>query len=323
MTFKLPALPSAKANIQELADYAELVAWEQGSVSQREIVAYLGRVDDNDSDIGCNDDEDENTELLDDVMLELDRRLIECRGGYPFDLLSEGTLLKFLSKKSGSLQSTVYRYLLLSTRLDMSANNVHRGIDGCHLLELLAVHVLKVYLGKRAKACVFGTSAKGNFEARVSRLCADLREGVRFRNPDNIPPRAKDDKLDAVAWIPFRDGLPGQLIVFGQCKTGTNWGDDVSQLQPIDFINKWIEFPFLVPPVRAFCVSESADRQTWRGTSLSTGILFDRCRMVDLCKGFNFSETKKWTEAAKKSVKLVRVAARKKSRSRRRKIQRA
>ena len=41
--FKLPARPSSGADIHELADFAELLAWANGKVSAREIVAFLGR----------------------------------------------------------------------------------------------------------------------------------------------------------------------------------------------------------------------------------------------------------------------------------------
>ena len=56
--FKLPALPSPRSQIHELADFAELLALQQGTVSAREILAYLGRVSENDPNEGIDDEDD-------------------------------------------------------------------------------------------------------------------------------------------------------------------------------------------------------------------------------------------------------------------------
>ncbi|MCH7727956.1 MAG: hypothetical protein IH991_15990 [Planctomycetes bacterium] len=299
MTFKLPKLPSPQAGLHELADFAEIVAWDQGSVSEREVIAFLGRVDDNAHNDGVNDDEEEATNLLPDVMIELERRANACRSGYPFELIREGTVLDYHSENEASPESIVYRYLLLSTRLNMKSSKVHADLDGTLLLEKLAAHVLECYLGSRAKSLVFGTAETGTFRHKVEQLCETLCEGVGFRALDNnATVHAVDDKLDAVAWIPFHDSTPGQLIVFGQCKTGSNWSGLVTQLQPSDFAKRWFKEPFLVDPMRVFCLSEALDRTRRKSTQVSAGIIFDRCRLVDFCDGFNTADIERWTDAA-------------------------
>ena len=306
--FKLPHAPSPKADVHELADFAEITCLRTGTVSKREIVADLGRVDDNDNNIGCDDNEDENSDALDEVMLEIDRRDKACRNGYPFKLELAGTVLRHPAS-TGDDRSIVYLYLLLSTRLNMKEDRIHDGIDGALLLEEIAAHVLKNYLGGvRARSFVFGTSVAGGFSDKVDALCHELREGTRFRPLDSASIQANDDKLDAVAWVPFSDCLPSQLIVFAQCKTGTNWGGLTTQLQPGTFIGKWMMSPILVTPIRAFCISEAADRSRWNGASLEAGILFDRCRLVDFCDNLPKSLTarvQRWTEAATKFVALA------------------
>ncbi len=306
--FKLPNPPSPQAGIHELADFAELLCWINGSTSAREIVAYLGQIDDNHTNAGCNDDEDENAGVLDEVMNEIERRATACSSGYPFTLEMEGTVLKCSSLETEATQSIVYLYLLLSTRLNMKDNRIHANIDGAYLLEALSAHVLKSYLGaSRAKSFVFGTSNQGAFQDKVNDLCQALCEGSGFRSLDNAPVQANDDKLDTVAWVPFADRLPGQLIVFGQCKTGTTWRDSTTQLQPENFIKKWMKEPVLVNPFRAFCVSEAADRARWKGNSVSAGILFDRCRLVEFSariSGTTISEIRTWTLAAKETIGL-------------------
>jgi hypothetical protein len=303
--FILPKAPTPRAEIHELADFAELLCLEKDQTSAREIVAYLGRVDDNEHNDGCDDDADEAAELLDDVMNEVDRRAHACPTGYPFRLDRKGTVLRF-ELTEDQQKSSIYIYLLLSTRLNMKDKRVHDNIDGTHLLEELGAHVLRNYLGgSKAKTLVMGTSIGGTFEKRVQALCERLCEGTGFRNLDDAPVKAQDDKLDAVAWVPFRDSLPGQLIIFGQCKTGSNWENLVHQLQPDAFVKKWMQDPILVNPIRAFCISEAANRATWKGTNVGAGILLDRCRLVDFSDNADadlMQRMNRWIEAARKSI---------------------
>jgi hypothetical protein len=303
--FTLPSPPSPQADVTELADFAELLCLEKNQTSAREIVAYLGRVDDNDNNVGCEDDDDENTYTLDEAMNEIGRRQQACGAGYPFKLERAGTTLQ-LDNTQHNQRSTIYLYLLLSTRLNMKSNRVHDGLDGTHLLEELGAHAIRNYLGgTKARTLVMGTSLGKTFQERVETLCQHTCEGIRFRSLDGGKVTAQDDKLDAVGWVPFADALPGQLVVFGQCKTGTNWKDLVHQLQPDSFMAKWLEKPILVKPVRAFCISEAADRATWKSTCVDAGILLDRCRLVDFSDNVDaglLARIERWVKAAQESI---------------------
>lgn len=310
MTFKLPELPSLRAEMHELADFAEILAWKQNSISEREIIAFLGRVDENAHNEGVNDDEEDATNLLPQVMIEIQRREAACKGGYPFSLTREGTVLRYNESDENLTASISYRYLLLSTRLNMMASKVHAGLDGTLLLEFLAAHVLRCYLGQRSKSFVFGSAEAGSFANKVVDLCHQLNEGSGFEPLDNkASVNAVDDKLDAVAWIPFNDETPGQLIIFGQCKTGTNWKNLETQLQPTVFAKRWLKSrAFLVDPIRAFCIAEAIDRSRWNHVSAAAGIVFDRCRIVDFCEGFDATQIRNWTDAAFKSISIGGLA---------------
>ena len=280
--FKLPALPSARADVHELADFAELLAWQRNFVSIREILAYLGQIGDNEFNEGVDDDDDQNANALDDVMIEIGRRRQACGSGYPFLLDMRGTVVRH-QVDDNSERADVYRYLLLSTRLNMTKEKMQDGIDGTGILEELSAVVLRCYLGPaRARSFVFGTATPGGFEEKVRRLCQEIGEGGTFANIDPGPVDANDDKLDAVAWVPFADGRAGKLIVFCQCKTGSNWKDHVTQLQPDSFIFRWTSGrSYVLNPIRAFCVSESAQPSKWNGLAGYAGLLFDRVRVVD------------------------------------------
>lgn len=280
--FKLPALPSPRADVHELADFAELMAWQNDSVSAREILAYLGRTGDNEYNEGVDDEDDINADALDGVMIEIDRRSKSCVGGYPFALDLKGTVLRH-DPSDSSERAVVYRYLLLSTRLNMTADKVQADIDGTGLLEEISAAVLRCYLGyNRAQSVVFGTAIGGTFRDKVDALCGALGEGGGFEALDPGPVNANDDRLDSAAWIPFLDKRGGKLIIFCQCKTGSSWREHTTQLQPDAFIRRWMKHrTFLVVPVRAFCVSESTSPNRWGGLVSYAGLLFDRLRLVD------------------------------------------
>ncbi len=305
--FKLPNLPSPQAECHELADFAELLAWDKGEVSEREIIAYLGRLEENDHNVGCDDNDDENADELDEVMNEVERRASACGKGYPFVLDQAGTVLRYAPDDEDH-RSHIYRYLLLSTRLNMQDSKVHAGMDGTCLLEELTASVLRCYVGpKRARTIVFGTAAQGRFEDKVNGLCRELGEGGFFRTLDAGAVDANDDKLDTMTWVPFSDKLGCQLIIFGQCKTGSNWGGLLTQLQPEAFIKRWMSKPYLLDPLRAFCVSEAANRSHWCGHVVYAGLFLDRCRIVDFCDELNpalLQRIKTWSAAAKATVDL-------------------
>jgi hypothetical protein len=307
--FKLPDSPTPQAEAYELADFAELLAWEDSAVSERNILAALGREDENDNNIGCDDNDDRNAEKLDGVMNELDRRATACGKGYPFETALQGTVLRYLDNDNDE-RAHVYRYLLLSTRLNMTHDRVHAGIDGALLLEEVAAHALRCYLGfDRARAFVFGTSTGGKFSEKIDELCLQLGEGTKFKNTGGGPVEANDDKLDVVSWVPFSDKLRSQLVIFGQCKTGSSWEGQVSQLNPEIFIKNWMLDGFVVPPVRGFCISEAADRSRWYHRASYAGLLLDRCRLVDFSTGLDaklLHKIKAWNATAKKSVLVPR-----------------
>lgn len=303
MSFMLPHAPSPEADVQELADFTELRAWDRTDVSAREIVAALNQVDDNDNNIGCEDDEVRNTDKLTDVFRELDRRAWICGAGYPFAVQASGEVLQHSALDPANARQVVYRYLLLSTRLNMLKQRVHAKLDGTLLFEEFSAAALKEYLGNdRARSLVFGTSVGGGFGEKVRILCDQTREGGTYRSIDDSGSTANDGKLDAVAWIPFADRREGQVIVFSQCKTGTTWKNLITQCRPNDFAKKWFEKPFAVDPMRAFCVAESLDKSCWFSHCVGAGLVFDRCRLVELSESIPPALLKRlldWTVAAK------------------------
>jgi hypothetical protein len=305
--FRLPHAPSPRAEIHELADFIEWCAWRDGQCSARAANMALDQVNDNFDNQGCDDDSDETGRNLEEVFVELERRVKACGGGYPFQLDRVGSVLTHLRKADNS-RCAIYHYLLLSTRLDMKDNREHGDIDGADLLERLAAHVMRNYLGpERARSEVFGTSTQGSFAEKVDALCLALSEGGGFKQWDRGRVYANDAKLDVVTWIPFSDGHPGKLIVFTQCKTGSTWRNRLGDLNPEAFLKTWTQHRCVsLTPLRAFCVSEAASQSRWTEITAQAGIFLDRCRIIDFAHNLDaalLKNLKRWTMEAFRSLR--------------------
>lgn len=299
--FKLPNPPSPGAAVREVADYLEYLAWKQKSVSEEEMKGILGQLSDNEYNEGCDDSDEPIEQLTEDAFREIERRKHSCANGYPFAINISGTVLRHLPKMT-STQNVAYRYLLLATRMDMAKSRKHDEIDGTLLFEELSECALKNYLGpSRARSIRFGTSSTGSgFAARLNNLCKELGEGGGYRRQIGAEFK-KDGGLDIVCWLPFADLRPAKLSIFAQCKTGTTWSEQVTHLDPGAFAKRWLEFPFPVTPVKAFCISEALDEPAWVESQYNSGILFDRCRIVECSRDLPKNvvrKMKRWSSAA-------------------------
>ena len=299
--FKWPSVPSVYAPRHELADFAELLCWQQGDTSATALTRLLGRLAENDYSEGVPEEEEVDWRV-EEAFEEIERRQKACRDGYPFDFVDGENTIRVVGGP-GRPAHALYKYLLLSTRLNMTSSRLHAEIDGTLLLEDLSAQVAKMYLGERAQSLVFGTAADGTgFKEKVDSLCLSLGEGGGYSNRTPWS-NVKDGKLDVVAWKPFADGLVGKLIGFGQCKTGTYYKDSLTELQPDGFIKKWMLKPMAVLPVRMFFISEALPLTSDErfNISIDAGLLFDRCRIVDFCDGVDqevMTTVREWTTAA-------------------------
>lgn len=142
------------------------------------------------------------------------------------------------------------------------------------------------------------------FREAVTALCKEhIGEGQTFR----IQPvgSAKDSRLDVVAWRDSPDRLPGKLLLFGACASGSDWHEKVFELNPVSFCNKWMaEQP--VAFVKAFFVPHRIHLQDWKHHSWDAGITFDRCRIAFWAMNgdnrIDYSEYKAWTQSVLRSA---------------------
>ena len=308
--FKWPGVPTSRAPAHELADFVELLCWQQGTASSTDLSQALGRLADNDYSDGV-PEEEEIPLHIEAAFQELELRIVACGGGYPFWLQEKGNVL-YATQNLDKASLWIYKYLLLATRLNMGtgqgSDRSHAGIDGTHLLEELSSETGREYFGARAESMVFGTAAgNASFPSKVTDLCNKIKEGGGYANHAQNINNTRDGKLDVVVWQHFSDVLPGKLIAFGQCKTGTNYQDTLTQLLPDSFCRKWFQSQPALTPVRSFFVAEALHRGAWYGAASDAGLLFDRCRIVDYSNrlsGSLLGRIDAWTEAAARANHL-------------------
>ena len=305
-----PVPPSSRAPEHELADFAELLCWQQGSTSATHLTQSLGRLAENDYSGGV-PEEDEIPKDIEGAFQEIERRIEACSGGYPFSLDDKGNALHAIDNTDDN-KYIVYKYLLLATRLNMgTSKGNHRlqaRIDGTQLFERLSAEICREYFGDHAESMVFGTAAgKANFPGKVKELCDRIKEGDGYASRSANRRNLKDGKLDVVVWKPFSDGLLGKFIAFGQCKTGTTYKNTLTQLKPDSFCKKYMQSPLALSPLRMFFIAEALRHGDWYDAVCDAGLLFDRCRIVDFSKKVSkkvLGETELWTTTAAKKAKL-------------------
>lgn len=283
------------ANLAEIGDFVELECLRRAdfNVSALDVTRIMERETDRMS-------QDAIMQYVRDAINGIEERMrhVGTMGAkYPFHLDSTGDLVQFRSDVS-TVDKHVYIFLLLCTRLDMTSDRIHAQYDGSVLFEHLCCEVAKRLWGgatdNRVKAIVFGTGRlvdgkhdddeidTSSFSSAVNYLCKELNEGIQFdpKSPGKVT--ARDGKLDVVVWRGFSDRRDGQLIAFGQCKTGDHWEADLSKLQPEAFFSKWFRQHPAVLPLRLYFISDRAvDR--WYDRSKDAGVLLDRCRIMEYC----------------------------------------
>jgi hypothetical protein len=218
--------------------------------------------------------------LLGNVLTEFDRRERAAgRNAYPFERGNTSIHLKGTAKG--------YPAYFFCLALSYYGWRIRKGApeNPWLLFEELSFFCAKNYLG--GNAILFGTSArqgtkgKNVFRKNVEALAKELGEGQCFASSKTFA--AKDSKLDIVAWKGFEDKRPSQVIIFGQCKAGGDWRNELTELDPNAFWDQWLSggkgkvsqlLRSVFVPHRVF------DDEEWDLRARWARLLFDRCRIV-------------------------------------------
>ncbi len=279
MSYKISGLPSARAYKEETADFWEIQAIRNPGqfISQTHISRIISKELDQIGHEGIESEDDLLDDRLEDVFIELQRRIQFTFEKYPFSF--QRYSMKLYSESS--LSKNIYLFLLLCTRFNMRDQKVQNGIDGTLLFEKICAVVARNYFGSSSKSYVFGTAEPGNFESKVKDLITNIGEGQSFVNPNNNSPTKNDDSLDIVVWRDFSDKRMGKLIGFGQCKTGTSWHDEILKLKPANFCNSWLLRQPVFSPLPLVFICDTLNEDFNFYTIQQGFLLFNRFRIIE------------------------------------------
>ncbi len=307
MAYKFPDKPSAKAYIEELADYWEVKVIQNPNLplSTRDIQNTLSIELDEINHDGIFSEDDEVLSDLDSVMNEILKRIDSTKQKYPFRL--EGSRLIF-DKSCDEEIANIYIYLLLCTRFNMRDNKVQGHIDGALLFEKLCEVIGKNYWGDNAESMILGTSNPGNFNSKVTQCIDFIGEGNCFVNRNHNDPTKNDDGIDIVLVKHFSDQRPSKLIGFGQCKTGTDWHKTINKSKMVDFCSTWFRDIPVFEPIPIAFISDTLYHQ-FNDYSNSKGcLMFNRFRLMEyLPKEIDselYGQIQSWVEGALRLIKI-------------------
>lgn len=235
--------------------------------------------------------------VADDAFTEIERRAEFTGAGYPFAITGDSIEL------SVDRFNSSYVFLLLLSWFGPNQDHTPRRHPE-RSFETLCARAIRSYFGglTHSKTYRFGwprSEPHQSFSMALDHVIAELNEGGNAKPiTDTRAPR--DDQLDIVAWIPFTDKLPGQLIAFGQCAAGSNWEAKVSELpDTAGWCSHRMTDPPLVPPIRTFFVPHCIERGRWEWASRRAGIVFERCRIASCSltlDGVELQAARDWTQ---------------------------
>lgn len=279
--FKIPnGIPNLRTSSQEWADYAEYKALKKsGSLSLLDLIKSPMLVSDELIINGIEDDTDKFINKMDEISSEIKNRKDHTRNQYPFELQNNDYTLKY--NHDENLFTLVYRFLLLSTRLNMTNDKIQNGIDGTKLFENLSAEIAVSFFGENSNVEILGTSNTDvvGFRNKLGLIAKKIGEGGQIHQHEAYRPQ--DDNIDVIAWKGFTDKKASQIIAFGQCKTGTSWQDRLSELNADAFCNTWFSKQPVLKPIRMFFCAQYFPKEIWTPRANEAGLVFDRFRIID------------------------------------------
>ncbi len=211
-----------------------------------------------------------------EVFDELEDRAKAAQSGYPFEVKAPS-----LQLIGDWREHPAYVFCLCLSYFN------HKQMKGSNdqprrWFEHLSRDAAKHYIG--GDALRFGSprhqqEVPKSFKKAIEHVCKKLNEGKGYKS-GGLPNR-KDDALDIIAWKHFPDGLPGKLILFGNCASEKNWENSKkSELAPEPFCVDWMIEPLSCQIVKTLFIPHRIDRNRFVPLLRRAGIIFDRCRIA-------------------------------------------
>ncbi len=265
------SLPDSPTDTIKLADWLEIYSLlsPDGNSSRGDLESVLRT-----SGLFARD-ESEAIELKAlEVFSELEDRTKAAKDAYPFKI--EGSLLRTLDWR----KHPAYVFCLCLSYFGCREKKGSKAFPR-RWFEHLSRDAAQQYLG--GDALRFGSprlksELPVSFTDAINHICKQLNEGEGYKG-GGLSDR-KDDALDVIAWKHFPDGLPGKLILFGNCASEKNWeGSKKTELTPEPFCSDWMIDPPKCKIVRSLFIPHRVEYKRFLSHLKRAGIIFDRCRI--------------------------------------------
>ena len=272
----MPPAPTLFTDPNNMADWLELQALRaaDGKASFSDLRRYIARIaDPEELEVSPRRGESADEVLADDTFQELGDRQVSCGAAYPFAL--EGYTIT-----APSAPERYWPYIFCLLLCLKGANRNDPSPQPSRIFEEVAEVAAGKYIGGRSLKFGFPRRVMpASFMDATEHLTKELGEGSGARKRPSTR-KAKDARLDVIAWRPFPDRRAGKIILFGQCAAGGNWPQKLTDLQPREFTELyWKEAP-AVHPIKAFFTPFRLGEEFWYENAKLGGIIFDRCRIA-------------------------------------------
>ncbi len=288
-------------------DPAALTDWLEASLTVKSKTPFrvsdaeiLGELRDRDTD--------DPDALLANVIAQVDLRKKAIGDAYPFERQGQGFI------RLGTWDEYLcYSFLLMTSlnqfyiELNFKGGTANKPAE---LFEHVTAIALRNYLGSQIirMGAPRRNPVPSSFPLAIDHVVARVGEALGQRDIEDH--KSGDDRADVIAWKPFDDGRPSQLMVFGQCAIGTDWASKRDELS-LDLWRRHIDWHS--HPVKVFAVPfhHEADKP-WRETATRAGIVFDRLRIARLVpkrpapKKLS-SDIAKWAATRVKAAKRLEI----------------
>lgn len=235
-------------SVNEVADWVEFyIAFLGKEISKSELKSHV--------ELSSSSDAPE--EFIDSVWLEMERRAPLYGDEPPFEVQER----LIISKINWEDIPEYVACLIFSIW-----GNSYRPKASGKLFERITNEAIKNFL--RGESAIYGHPRGEKLQNIAGRLVE------RFvKEP---PRRFKDRGLDVIAWKPFSDKRPSQIIILLQCAAGENWRSKTTSLCLFPWL-QYMEWAF--EPMRGFSVPRIISDRDFHDVSAEGGLLLDRPRI--------------------------------------------
>jgi len=208
---------------------------------------------------------------IDDVIEELERRLILYGKNRPYEIYKKKKVKSLFVDKENNLHYLYTLYYAL-----YGGGSVTTSIS--NLFEEIVDNAVKNYLNTSLSLITSFGQNTCNLKNKIPEIRDAIKESIG--NIDNMPKMVKDGGIDIITYKPL-DDRGNQLIILTDATIGKNW-----RLKRVNhIIEHWREYiHFKVCPYTSLAIVHVVEPEEFHTMSKENGLIFDRCRIIQYFK---------------------------------------